>query len=179
MASLDRFLLSHGEALFTNLLLVSLTVGMVLTLSLQVLFYALMMGGFLLALLAQRFVFRDAELKSEVISGLILLLAALLVLLVAPQSPVAPLLMGLSVGIIGSRFLLFFIKLSRHCQRGTSQSTFFLCWESGIALGVGLGYAVLYGQRDTLLYICLALTAAALLMYHFFTHQWFLAHKNR
>jgi MFS family permease len=179
MASLDRFLLSHGEALFTNLLLVSLTVGMVLTLSLQVLFYALMMGGFLLALLAQRFVFRDAELKSEVISGLILLLAALLVLLVAPQSPVAPLLLGLSVGIIGSRFLLFFIKLSRHCQRGTSQSTFFLCWESGIALGVGLGYAVLYGQRDTLLYICLALTAAALLMYHFFTHQWFLAHKNR
>ena len=51
--------------------------------------------------------------------------------------------------------------------------------KPGIALGVGLGYAVLYGQRDTLLYICLALTAAALLMYHFFTHQWFLAHKNR
>ena len=179
VVSLDRFLLSHGGALFTNLLLVSITVGLVLSLPLEVLFYALMMGGFLLALLAQRFVFRNAELKAEVVSGLILLVAALLVLLVAPSSPVAPLLIGLSVGIIGSRFLLFFIKLSRHCQRGTSQSTFFLSWETGIAFGVGLGYAVFYAQRTTLLYICLALTTAALLMYHFFTHQWFQAHKNR
>jgi ferredoxin len=179
VASFDRFLLSHGEALFTNLLLVSITMGLVLSLPLEVLFYALMMGGFLLALLAQRFVFRNAELKAEVVSGLILMLAALLVLLVAPMSPVAPLLMGLSVGIIGSRFLLFFIKLSRHCQRGTSQSTFFLSWETGIALGVGLGYAAFYGQHDTLLYVCLALTVVALLMYHFFTHQWFLTHKNR
>ena len=179
VASFDRFLLSHGEALFTNLLLVSITMGLVLSLPLEVLFYALMMGGFLLALLAQRFVFRNAELKAEVVSGLILMLAALLVLLVAPTSPVAPLLMGLSVGIIGSRFLLFFIKLSRHCQRGTSQSTFFLSWETGIALGVGLGYAAFYEQHDTLLYVCLALTVVALLMYHFFTHQWFLTHKNR
>ena len=179
VASFDRFLLSHGEALFTNLLLVSITMGLVLSLPLEVLFYALMMGGFLLALLAQRFVFRNAELKAEVVSGLILMLAALLVLLEAPTSPVAPLLMGLSVGIIGSRFLLFFIKLSRHCQRGTSQSTFFLSWETGITLGVGLGYAAFYEQHDTLLYVCLALTVVALLMYHFFTHQWFLTHKNR
>ena len=179
VASLDRFLLPHGEALFFNLTMISLVVGMVLSLSLDVQFYALMMGGFLLALLAQRFVFRDAELKSEVVSGLILMMAALLVLVAAPSSPVAPLLMGLSVGIIGSRFLLFFIKLSRHCQRGTSQSTFFLSWETGIAFGLGLGYAVLFGQRDTLLYICIALTAVALLMYHFFTHQWFINHKNR
>ncbi len=179
VASLDRFFLPEGHVLFFNLLMVSMVVGLLLSLPLQALFYGLMMGGFLLALMAQRFVFRDAELKSEVVSGLILLLAALLILLAYPASPVAPVLLGLGVGIVSARFLLFFIKLSRHCKRGTSQSTFFLGWETGMALGLGLGYAVLYQQRDTLLYVALGLTAAALLMYHLYTHAWFISHKSR
>ena len=177
--SLDRFFLPHGFALFVNLLLVSIVVGLLLSLPLQPMFYALMMGGFLLALLAQRFVFRDAELKSEVVTGLILMVAALLIMYGYPASPVSPIFVGLSVGIIGSRFLLFFIKLSRHCQRGTSQSTYFLGWETGLSLGVGLGYLVFYKQTDLLIFTALALTIVALLMYHFFTHAWFVRNKNR
>ena len=179
MASLDRFFLPHGFVLFVNLLLVSIVVGLLFSQPHEALFYGLMMGGFLLALLAQRFVFRDAELKSEVLTGLILLLAALLILLVYPMSHVAPVLLGLSVGIVGSRFLLFFIKLSRHCQRGTSQSTYFLGWETGLSLGVGLGYLLFYGQTQALLLTALVLTVVALLMYHLFTHSWFVSHKNR
>lgn len=177
--SLDRFFLPHGFALFVNLLLVSMVVGLLLSLPLQPVFYALMMGGFLLALLAQCFVFRDAELKSEVVTGLILMVAALLILRGYPTSPVSPIFVGLGVGIIGSRFLLFFIKLSRHCQRGTSQSTCFLGWETGLSLGVGLGYLVFYQQPDLLICTALGLTIAALLMYHFFTHSWFVRNKNR
>ncbi|MBQ2208581.1 MAG: MFS transporter [Prevotella sp.] len=179
VASLDRFLLPHGFVLFVNLLLVSTVMGLLFTLPLSAMFYGLMMVGFLLALLAQRFVFRDAELKSEVVSGLILLVAALLILLVYPHSPVAPVLVGLGMAIISARFLLFFIKLSRHCKRGTSQSTFFLGWETGVALGLALGYATVYDQRDLLLYTCLGFTAAALLMYHLYTHAWFIRNKNR
>jgi len=179
VASLDRFLLPHGFVLFYNLLLVSTVMGMVLSLQLRPVFYGLLMGGFLLALLAQRFVYRDAELKSEVVSGLILAIAALMVMLAYPASPVAPILLGLGMGIVSARFLLFFIKLSRHCQRGTSQSTFFLGWETGLALGLCVGYALFYGQRDLLLYVALLLTAAALLMYHLFTHGWFMRNKNR
>ena len=179
VVSLDRFFLTQGFVLFVNLLLVTTVMGLLLSMPFEQLFYALMMGGFLLALLAQRFVFRDAELKSEIITGLFLLLAALAILLVAPASPVSPVFIGLSAGIIGSRFLLFFIKLSRHCQRGTSQSTYFLGWESGIALGLCLGYACFYQQPTVLIYTALGITAAALLLYHFFTHRWFLEHKNR
>jgi MFS family permease len=179
MVSLDRFFLPSGFPLFLNLLLISITVGIVLTLSLTMVFYALMMGGFLLALLAQRFVFSNAELKSEVISGLILIIAALSAMLVYPASFVAPLLLGLAIGLICSRFLLFFVKLSRHCQRGTSQSTYFLSWETGLALGLGLGYGVFSDDRSMLLYTCLSITVVALLMYHFFTHRWFMKHKNR
>jgi uncharacterized membrane protein len=179
MASLDRFFLPHGFVLFVNLLLISIVVGLLLALPHKPMFYAMMMSGFLLALLAQRFVFRNAELKSEVVSGLFLMIAALFILLAYPTSPVAPVLIGLAVGIVGSRFLLFFIKLSRHCQRGTSQSTYFLGWETGLSLGVGLGYLLFYKQPALLLYVALALTVVSLLMYHLFTHQWFVRNKNR
>ena len=87
--------------------------------------------------------------------------------------------MGLAVGIVSSRFLLFFVKLSRHCQRGTSQSTYFLGWESGLALGLGLGYGLFYDHRNLLFCTCLTITVMALVMYHFLTHQWFMKHKNR
>jgi len=179
VASLDRFLLPYGTMLFFNLLLVTMVVGLVLSLPLGVEFYAMLMGGFLLALLAQRFVFRDADLKSEIISGLIMLMAALLIQWVYPTSPIAPLLMGLSIGIIGARYLLFFIKLSRHCKRGTSHSTFFLSWETGITLGLAAGYALLFGQRDLLFMIAIGLTILSLILYHFYTHSWFVRHKNR
>ena len=179
VVSLDRFFLTHGFVLFINLLLVTTVIGLLLSMPFEPLFYALMMGGFLLALLAQRFVFRDAELKSEIITGLFLLVAALLILLVAPASPVSPVFVGLSAGIIGSRFLLFFIKLSRHWQRGTSQSTYFLGWETGLAIGLALGYGCFYQQPTLLIDTALALSGVALLLYHFFTHQWFLCNKNR
>ena len=152
-----------------------------MSLKLDVQFYAMMMVGFLTAILAQRFVFREAELKSEVVSGLILMLAALLMMLTRSQAIVgfvAPLFIGFALGVIGSRFLLFFIKLSRHCQRGTSQSTYMLGWESGLAFGLGLGYAVFQNDPQTVLWAALGLSATALVLYQY-THHWFIHNKNR
>ena len=179
--SLDRFFLPHGFILFVNLLLITLSAGLVMSLKLDVQFYAMMMVGFLTAILAQRFVFREAELKSEVVSGLILMLAALLMMLTRSQAIVgfvAPLFIGFALGVIGSRFLLFFIKLSRHCQRGTSQSTYMLGWESGLAFGLGLGYAVFQNDPQTVLWAALGLSATALVLYQY-THHWFIHNKNR
>ena len=146
------------------------------------LFYVMMMVGFLVALLAQRFVFRDADIESEVITGLVLIGVALLMMLTRHQAVVsfaAPMFIGFGLGIIGSRFLLFFIKLSRHCQRGTAQSTFFLAWESGLALGIGLGYGLPEQQMDSVMKVSLVTTVVTLLFYHFFTHGWYIKHKNR
>lgn len=181
VVSLDRFFLLNGFPLFVNLQLIMLAVGMVFALPLHERFYAMLMVGFLFALLAQRFAFRDAEVKSEVVSGLIVLGAAILMMLTQPQPIVwyiAPVFVGFSLGIIGSRFMLFFIKLSRHCQRGTSQSTFMLGWESGIAWGLGIGLALFQSDTDTVLSAALVLVVCALVLYHF-THNWFLSHKNR
>jgi predicted MFS family arabinose efflux permease len=109
-------------------------------------------------------------------------MAAAILLLLTRSQPVvafiAPLFVGFGLGIIGSRFLLFFIKLSRHCQRGTSQSTYMLGWESGLAIGVGLGYAVFHAEPGLVLISALVLVLVSLLLYQF-THSWFLTHKNR
>ena len=182
VVSLDRFFLTGSMPLFLNLLLIAVSVGLLLALNLTFRFYGLVMVGFLLALLAQCFVFREAELKSEIVTGLILLLAVQLMAYTQPLPVVwyvGPVLLGLSVGIICSRFLLFFIKLSRHCQRGTSQSTCFLGWESGLAVGLGLGYALFPAAEESLLVTSLVLAVLALILYNCFVHKWFLQHKNR
>ena len=179
--SLDRFFLPHGFPLFVNLQLIMLAMGILFSTITSELFFAMMMVGFLGALLAQRFVFRNAELKSEVVTGLILIATALLMMITRTQQIVhfaAPAFVGFGLGLIGSRFLLFFIKLSRHCQRGTSQSTFLLGWESGIAWGLGLGYALFYAQPQQGLITALVLTIASLVIYNF-SHNWFASHKNR
>lgn len=182
LVSFDRFLLKDSTPLFLNLTLFAAIVGMLMSLGLSDRFYACIMCGFLAALIAQRVVFRDAELKSEIVTGLILLIAALLLVYTRPLPIVwylAPLMLGLSIGIVCARFLLFFIKLSRHCQRGTSQSTYMLSWETGVSLGLGVGYAFFLNEADTLLLVCLVLAAVALAAYNYYTHNWFLGHKNR
>ena len=156
--SLDRFFLTSGWTLFLNLLLVTTAIGMLMSLPVPV---------------------HAAELKSEVITGLLLIGASLIILLTSRYSPLTTPLLGLGVGLVGGRFLLFFIKLSRHCQRGTSQSTFMLGWESGLAIGVGVGYYVFSGRTMEMLMVAFLLVVAALLMYVFWTHRWFLEHKNR
>lgn len=181
--STDRFWLGSGLPLFVNLLLVSVAVGIVVVqAATTVEFFLGVLLGYLLALLAGRYVFRDAELRSEAVSGLVLLVAAILLLMVRPTSSAgfaAAALTGLSVGLTGSRFLLLFIKLSRHCQRGTSQSTYMLSWESGLALGAGVGCALPASCSLSALWIALTLAVLSLALYNSYTCRWFERHKNR
>lgn len=180
--ALDRFFLPQGKWLFLNLMLMTTIIGLIMTVAVTSLFYVMVMAGFLIALLSEKFVFADADLKSEAVTGLIVIAMALLVMLNRQYTfsvYISPLLLGFGIGIIGSRFLLFFIKLSRHCQRGTSQSTFILAWESGISLGVFLGYYFFYGNEHALLICGLSLTIVSWALYNFFTHPWYVSHRNR
>lgn len=139
-----------------------------------------MLCGFVIALLSQKFVFANAELKSEILSALILIIGALLIMIFRGMQTAilsAAFLIGIGVGVAGARFLLFFIKLSRHCQRGTSQSTFFLTWQSGLATGAALG--LLLGAKSQTYAVALCFVVLALLMYHLFTHTWYMKNKSR
>lgn len=181
--SLDRFFLPQGWALFLNTVLASVAVGLLMSIdSLSADFYGLIMCGFLLALLSRRFVFPNADLKSEAVCGLMAIVAAFLILLFhtgGTGRQLAPALFGLGIGITASRFLLFFIKLSRHCQRGTSQSTFLLGWELGLSIGLFAGIALLRSDRAAASVAAIGVTVVALAVYVAFTHDWFIKHKNR
>ena len=180
--SLDRFFLPRGFILFLHLSLITMIVGLVFSLSLPYHFYGLLMAGFMLALMAQRFAFRNAELKSEVVTGLLLMLAGLLVCMIHVRTTdfyLFPVLFGMGLGIATPRFLLFFIKLSRHCQRGTSQSTNLLGWETGMALGLFVGLSFFSTTPHLLLVLAVAIDILALLLYVSYTHQWFVKNKNR
>lgn len=188
--SLDRFFLPQSIPLFLFLFLVTFIIGLLFSLPLSDRFYGMLMLGFLLALLSEKYVFQNANLKSETIAGLIAIGTAVLLMLTRHQTVVtfmAPTLVGFGIGIIGSRFLLFFIKLARHCQRGTSQSTFFLGWETGISAGLFAGLAffqsrsIVPGNSSTLkvLVACLVLTLVCFPLYHFGIHPWYMKHRNR
>lgn len=180
--SLDRFFLPRSIPLVVNTALITAIFGLLLALPLSTTFYALMLPGFLLALLAEKYVFANANLKSEAITALILLFVAFLMLLTRHYAWVlsyVAVMVGFSFGILGSRFLLFFIKLSQHCQRGTVQSSFFLGWEVGLWMGLFLGYTLFDRVPQHIIVCSLVLIVIALLVYHFAIHGWYVTHKNR
>lgn len=179
--SADRFVLPQGLWLFVNMALTTAVAGMVMAVEHSALFYALLAAGMLVAVLMERFVFVNAELKSEIVTGLLLMAAALLMLRThnaAAVAYIAPISLGAGIGVCGARYQMFFIKLRRHCQRGTSMSTYLLAWETGLAVGLFAGYVV-FPDTLLLLYIAIGLCAVALLMYVVFTHAWYMRNKNR
>ena len=180
--SFDRFLLKGSHWLFVNVVLVTSVVGVLLSIEHTPRFYGMMMLGFVIASLAERFVFADADLRSEATTGMIVIGIAVLLMITRRQESVSyivPILIGLGVGLIGSRFLLFFIKMSDHCQRGTSQSTFLLAWETGIGIGLVLSYGLFHLEQPLVLWVCLGILAASLILYDTFIHSWYIKHKHR
>lgn len=180
--SFDRFFLLDGWILTLNMALISLTTGIVLSMPLSLTSYAMFMVGFLIALLSQRFVFQDADLKSEIVSGLILQGASLLIFYTKDSMAINyifPVLFSIGMALCTSRFLLFFIKMSRHCQRSTSQSTYIVVWETGLALGLGAGLAFMSDALETKILTSLSLIVVALILYNVYTHKWYMQNKNR
>ena len=178
----DRFFLPDAKWLFLNLFLICLSVGILMSTQYTAMFFAMVMVGFAIALLAERFAFVDADLKSQVVAGSILIAAALMMILTRKQMVVnyiSPVFVGLGIGLIGSRFLLFFIKLSKHCQRGTAVSTYMLGWESGLAAGLFVGYFFFAEDVHLALSASLACLILAFGLYVVFTHQWYIRKKNR
>lgn len=178
--STDRYLLLRGYPLFLTLLLVTVAGGVMIGHLTAVGDYVFLLIGLVVALIAERMIFFNGDLKSEAIAGYILLGTACLIQLTRHGegfSSVVAFLIGNGFGLLTSRYLLFFIKLSRHCERATAQSTYFLAYESGLAVGLAIPYAMGDMQAETV--VALLLVAIGLLLYNFVIHDWYLHNKNR
>ena len=195
--SCDRFFLPQGIPLFINIVLILTGAGMYFAIPHDLTVYLMLLAGLLLAVVAEKYVFADADLKSQAIVGLILMGAAEFVSFNDQDfavEAIVPVLLGLGIGIIGSRFLLFYIKLAKHCQRGTSTSSFFLAWELGLSLGIAIGFMFLenaYKQIPNVRNLIfnptihevlipgMIFTGLSLILYNFIVHPWYMKHRNR
>lgn len=180
---LDRFLMPQGVRLMVTLMPITAVLGMSAAMAFRGndVFFLQFAIGLAIALIAERLLFVNADLQSEFIAGGMLILAALLLYIFRSGMEIvehlAPTLIGIGVGLIGGRMQMFFNKMAGHCQRGTAQSSFFLSWELGFALGLAL--ALWLADYHILDVIGLTLTVVSMVVYHFYTHPWYMAHKSR
>lgn len=179
--SLDRFWLPNGWLMFLQTIPVAAVTGILLGTIHRYEFYVFIMVGFCLALLALHFVFLNADIRSEIVSGNILWAAGLLLLIFREGTPAfyaSSILIGMGIGLTVARLLVFFIKLSHHCERGSANTSYMFAWELGIGLGLFLGYTVFPDPLESY-WVCLWILAGALVFYLLLTHRWFMAHKVR
>ncbi len=155
LCSCDRFLLPLGWLPAINLMLVAFIPGVLLptlsnasdTIRIQdvpVPFYAITLVGFIIAALIARFMNRENNAFARMVTGLALMIASTVQLLMVGEAGnlLAALLLGAGIGLVTPEFLMIFVKLSQHCQRGTANTTQLLAWEIGISAGIAAACAL-------------------------------------
>lgn len=190
VVSLDRFFLPRTwpEALnvfFLAILpgiLVSSSLGIVTRLYPDPVFQWIPWAAFLVGTLLS-FVIRHSILKSQgyrmqIGVGFLLLITGCIVFsdfVNFRTLPLALLLIGMGTETVASLFLYSFIRMSRHCERSTANSSFLFSWETGCALGACIGlYNYPHMGNITLFSILIAF-----ILYFAFTSKHYKRHRKR
>lgn len=188
LCSSDRFLLPRGWLPALNLMLVAFIPGLLLPVfphslsdvfidKLEVPFFAIVGIGFLFSILLARIVYREEKTWRVILLGTTLMMVALTFLGEFPAAIVAVLL-GLGLGLVTPEFLLIFVKLSKHCQRGTANTTHLLAWEAGMSLGLATAcYLSVEYSVDTIYHVGRILAPISLVFFTLLTYPYF--KKNR
>jgi len=147
--SFDRFLLLRGWVPAINLILITLVPALLIPLihpfltgftlgntGIPVPFFVWAAIGYIVSLFLARLFFLKEKTWRTVILGIGLEIAAISLLNTDISVAVSSLLLGLGLGFVLPEFLMMFVKLSHHCQRGTANTTHLLASELGISLGI-------------------------------------------
>lgn len=184
LCSSDRFLLPRGWLPALNLMLIAFIPGLLLPVfphslsdvmigGLYIPFFAIVGIGFLLSILLARVVHREEETWRMVLLGISLMMVSLFLLGELPTAIVAVLL-GLGLGLVAPEFLLIFVKLSKHCQRGTANTTCLLAWEAGMSMGLATAcYLSVEYSVDTIYHLGRMLSPVMLVFFTLVTYPYF------
>lgn len=175
--SCDRFWQKNDFLPFLNLLLFSTVFGIFLADNFEPLMLVFAAAGIFLAHPLRVMVFSDADVRAEIVTGMILVLAAMLIPFATESVAslhASALILGAGIGLSSSRFLLYFLKLIGHCQRGTAQNTYMLSRECGYAIGFVLAFIV-----PNPLWVAMPVLIISIVLYLAVTHPWFLKHNDR
>ena len=189
--SFDRFLLLRGWIPAINLILITFVPGLLIPLvhpsltdfvlgniRIPVPFFAGAALGYIVSLFLARLPFLREKTLRLVIVGIGLEMLVMSLLNTALSIGVSSVLLGLGLGFILPKFLVMFVKLSHHCQRGTANTTHLLASEVGISLGIATA-CYLDLDTGTMLYTGQIVASIALLFFILGTYPYYIRKKVR
>lgn len=187
--SYDRFLLLRGWVPAMNLILITFVPGLLISLAHPFLndsvqgyvrhtvpFFVGTGVGFLFSLALTRFFFLKEKTLRLVIIGIGLEMVALSLLKAGVSLVIPSIVLGLGLGCVIPEFLIMFVKLSYHCQRGTANTTHLLACETGVALGIVAACCL---ETNALLFTGHIVASLALLFFVWITYPYYNKMKVR
>jgi predicted MFS family arabinose efflux permease len=197
VCSFDRFLLLRGWLPMLNLIFVAIVPGLLvipsinvtetygfMTYDVMIPYFAVAGIGFLLSIFFMRFVWKDKkEVYAQTLVGLIILFTAMLLPAFFVSNAIlfsSFVLLGIGLGFITPKFLMMFVMLSKHCQRGTGNMTHLLGWEIGVSLGIAISYyLVINSLSETIFLAGLLFSTLALFLFVWGTYPYLKKKKKR
>ena len=189
--SFDRFLLLRSWVPAINMILITFVPGLLIplvhpflndsvlgTTGIPVPFFAGVGIGYLVSLFLARLFFMKEKTLRLVIIGIGLEMLAMSLLNVTASVVAPSILLGLGLGLIMPEFLVMFVKLSHHCQRGTANTTHLLASEIGISLGIAAA-CCMDMDTDKMLYVGQMVASIALVFFVIVTYPYYIRKKVR
>lgn len=165
--SYDRFFMWSSWKYFLMMALLSVCIGLILTLHHgRALFYVMFVPGFIVAILTENMFDKEKRgIIHKIILCIPLLCVGIFIMLNAKYGStiycLASFFIGMALEYVGSHILNMFINASMHCQRSTAISTYFLASESGMAFGVCMGCLFYEKIEQILLFVILSIVLTA------------------
>ncbi len=190
MCSTDRFFLVRGWIPAINLIIIALVPGLVIPIfhhytygiviaDIELPYYTFVMIGFPFALILYRLFFKNDKSFVAISIGLALMFLSMLFQQFS-LGVYSPILLGIGMGLVAPEFLLVFVKLSHHCQRGTANTTHFLSWSLGIASGIALAcYLQHNNQGNSIVSYAIIASVVALIFFLAVTYPYFKSKRVR
>ena len=190
LCTTDRFLLGRGWIPMLNMILIALIPSVLITLvpdtykcvvlmGYSIPFFAVVGTGFFISAVFLKLLFKEDNFLGQIISGLVvMILATALLAFPVAELTTAPgaVLLGIGMGLVTPEFLLMFVKLSQHCQRGTANTMHLLSWETGISIGIAIACyttAQIPESLPVLYRFCLAMAVLSLIFFLLVTYPYF------
>ena len=189
--SFDRFLLLRGWIPALNAILVMFIPGLLIPLvphssfndsvfgnmEIPIPFFAGVGVGYLLSLFLARLLSMKERILRLGIIGIGLEILALFLLNTVPVF-IPSVLLGIGLGLVMPEFLVMFVKLSHHCQRGTANTTCLLASEAGVSLGIAAA-CCLDADISRMLHIGEITASVALVLFVIVTYPYYIRKKVR
>lgn len=182
VCSLDRFWLPGSMPLVLLMTPVAFALGMEMASNLNPSFFVYLLAGFALSMALHFMVFYRADMRAEIVTGLLALVAAFLLLLTREDNYsvlVAAALSGYGVGNVTGRVLSFFTASSYHTERGSAQMTYKLSSEAALCIGFFLPCVWREAPATVFYSAALVLMLVCTVFYLLYVHSWFVGHIKR